>query len=86
MADRTSADIFGRIFELLAKNPTAENKRLAREIFQLSNKYDFDPYQMYGDEACLALDLARHGVDPTYPEGGVVVLFLGEPGFDSASS
>ena len=53
MADRTSAEIFGRIFNLLATDPSDQNQQLARQIMQISREYDFSPYQMYADEACL---------------------------------
>lgn len=86
MADRTSAEIFGRVFQLLANTPTADPKELARELIQISREYDFSPYQMYADEACMALDIARYGTHPHYPKDGVVLLFFGDPGFEEASS
>ena len=75
MADRTSAQIFGDIFELLAKNPDERNKRIAKKIFQLSCGYDFSPYQMYADDACLALGIAKRGIHPECPEDGEVILW-----------
>lgn len=85
MADRTSAEIFGRIFGLLAADPTAENKRLARQIFEISKDYDFTPNQMYADEASLILGLAREGVSQISPQDGLMLRFLGEDGFEEIS-
>jgi len=78
MADRTSAALFGKFFELLAKNPTDEHKEIAKEIFTETLGYDFSHYQMYADESLLALGLAKIGVDPEYPEDGEVLIY----GFD----
>jgi hypothetical protein len=75
MADRTAAAIFGMIFEKLAKNPTAENKELAKEIFGELGGYDFNEYQMYVDDALITLGLARRGLDPDYPEDGETILY-----------
>ena len=85
MADHTSAEIFGRILNLLAANPNGENRQLARKIMQLSRDYDFSPYQMYADEACLALDVARLGIHPKQPQDGIIWLYYGDPGFEEAS-
>jgi hypothetical protein len=53
MADRTSAEIFGKIFELLAENPTDEHKEMAAKIYPMAGNYDFAPYQMDADEALI---------------------------------
>ena len=82
MADRTSAELFGRIFGLLAKNPTEEHKEIAREIFGFSNEYDFSHYQMYAEEACQKLGLCQRGIDPDYPEEGECWLWYGDKGFN----
>jgi hypothetical protein len=75
MADRTSAGLFGKIFELLAKNPTDEHKAIAKEIFAETGEYDFSNYQMYADEPLIALGLAKKGIDPKYPEEGEVIIY-----------
>lgn len=59
MADRTSAEIFGRVFKHLAKNPTDENKAFAIELADWSNEYDFNAYQMDADEALRTLGVAH---------------------------
>lgn len=82
MADRTSAELFGTLFELLAENPTDEHKAIARRMFDLSGRYDFSEYQMEADEACVTLGLARRGIHAEYPEDGEVVLW---PGDDEAA-
>lgn len=75
MADRTSASLFGKIFDLLAKNPTEENKAIATEIYPMRNEYDFSDYQMYCDESLIKLGLAKMGINPEYPEDGEVVIY-----------
>ncbi len=75
MSDRTSASVFGKMFTLLAKNPTEEHKEMAKEIFKMTDEYDFGYYQMYVDEELMKLDLAKIGIDPDYPEDGEVVIY-----------
>lgn len=77
MADRTSAALFGKLFQLLARNPTEEHKEIAAEMFDLTGEYDFSNYQMYADEACEKLGLCRIPSDPEQS-----VLWRGDPGFD----
>ena len=60
MADRTSAGIFGQIFELLAEDPTEDHKALALRVYDMTRGYDFNDYQMNADEALETLGL----VDP----------------------
>ena len=57
MADRTSAEIFGRIFRLLAENNTDDHKELAKRVYDMSQEYDFMDYQMEADEVLVELDL-----------------------------
>lgn len=75
MADRTSAGLFGKIFELLAKNPTDEHKTIALEIWPMTQEYDFNKYQMDCDDALVALGLAYEGPDPNYPEDGNTIIY-----------
>ena len=75
MADRASASVFGKIFNLLAKEPTDDHKAIAKEIYQETGNFDFSDYQMYADEALIALGLAKIGIDPQYPEDGEVVIY-----------
>lgn len=75
MSDRTSAGIFGRIFNLLAKNPTEENKTIAKEIFDEKGEYDFSNYQMDADDALIVLGLARTEIDPNFPEDGEIIIY-----------
>lgn len=53
MADRTAAEIFGRIFELLAaaKNGDSDPELIARDVFEMTKAFDFSTYQMYADDA-----------------------------------
>lgn len=75
MADRTSAKIFGKVFNLLAQNPSEENKALAKTMFNEADNYDFSFYQMECDSSLITLGLAEMGVDPDYPEEGEVVIY-----------
>ena len=83
MADRTSAGLFGKIFQLLAVNPTDEHKQIASEIFDMTGEYDFSNYQMYAEEACHKLDLCRTIPDPEYPDA-IKVLWKGDDDFDKS--
>lgn len=72
MSDRTSAEIFGNVFVLvardttLAKNPKGRNS-LALQLWEMSKGYDFGPSQMDCDEALIGLGLAREsGSDVEY--------------------
>lgn len=75
MADRTSAGIFGKLFNLLAENPTDEHKGIAKQMFNEIGNYDFSEYQMYADESLIKLNLAHKGVDSKYPEDGEVIIY-----------
>ena len=59
MSDHTSAGIFGKVFRLLAENPTDDNKKLAHEIYNLTKKYDFSNCEMYATDECVLLGVAR---------------------------
>ena len=83
MADRTSAEIFGTIFEMLAENITDEQRLLALRIYKLSQRYDFTECQMDADDACLALGIARKGINPEYPEEVKVIQWPGDPGYET---
>ena len=85
MTDRTSAHTFAQIFRLLAEDPTDEHKRLAREIWKFSAECDFCGLDMRADDACLALGVARVGIDPDYPEDWQL-LWIGNNGFKEASN
>lgn len=58
MADGTSAQIFRFAFELFGKDPTTANRKLARQFWKESFKYDFSPERMAVDDALVALGLA----------------------------
>lgn len=79
MADRTSAALFGEIFELLAENPTDEHKAIAKKIMAKTGDYDFSNYQMDADEPLMKLGLAKKGVDPEYPQDGEIILYYPFP-------
>jgi hypothetical protein len=84
MADRTSAHLFGCIFEIIdehVKDPQ-DRKVLAERFWAMSRGYDFSEYQMESDEVLERLGLARKEVDPRYPEDGPVWTY--GPGSTSA--
>ena len=53
MADRTAAEIFGKVFSLLAENPTEENIKIARKLYDEREYYDFTDDQMDCDPKTL---------------------------------
>jgi hypothetical protein len=75
MADRTSAALFGKVFTVLASDPTPQHKQWARELWSQTLEYDFTPYQMDCDEALQVLGLAHKGIDPRYPEDGEGIMY-----------
>ncbi len=72
MADRSSAELFGMFFEMLAEDPTPEHRSMAHKIWPKTRQYDFSNDQMYCEEALEKLGLARKAVDPEYPNDGPV--------------
>jgi hypothetical protein len=74
MADRTSAALFGRMFEFLA-DPTADRQALANQLWRETGEYDFNAYQMYCDDALIKLGLAHKGTDPEDPDRGEFVIY-----------
>lgn len=67
MADRTSADLFGGIFVMLAEKATKRDKEYALKIWPMTWEYDFHECQMDCDEELEKLGLARPGEDEGYP-------------------
>jgi len=74
MSDASKADAFGQIFSMLGsrlydieatpsslvkEQALSEVKRMAREIYGISDQYDFHPYEMECDEDLLKLELCR---------------------------
>ena len=77
MADRTSADLFGEVFGILAEHVPAgpERDATALRLWTAQDDYDFSPNQMDADNALMELGLARRGVDPDWPNDGEVWLY-----------
>ena len=77
MADRSSAYLFARIFELINGHvhDVEARQKLALEFWRESRSYDFSPYQMSCDEILMKLGFARLGVDPDYPKDGETMLY-----------
>jgi hypothetical protein len=79
MSDRTSAEIFGEIFKLMAKleekDPRLSLGEEAKYFWNKARDYDFNDYQMCCDKALIALGLAKMGTHPDYPDDGEIVLY-----------
>ncbi len=69
---------------MLAEDPTEEHKVMAKRIYQMTKEYDFDSYQMGAGEPCVELGIARKGIDPRYPEVGMMILWPGDEGYEEA--
>lgn len=72
MADRTSADLFGYMFRMLAKSPSDEHKEMARGLWQMMRRFDFSPYQMCCNDSLIALGIAKRVSDPDRPDDSYV--------------
>jgi hypothetical protein len=61
MADRTAADIFGKVFDILAKtDPSIEICDAAEKIWDQMAHYDFQARQLNcDDDSLIALGLAK---------------------------
>jgi len=62
MADRTSAGVFGLIFEELAKGDI-DPKKLAKKLMKATREFDFNACQMECDKALLKLEVAKMSAD-----------------------
>lgn len=82
MADRNSADIFGRIFRKLASEPndTVNKRKFALWLWENCSEFDFTPEQLESYDALCSLGLARVGIDLDYPEDGEITLYGPEEG------
>ena len=74
MADRSSAGLFATLFDALAKGEPLNPDSL----WEMTESYDFDPYQMYCDDALTKLGLMRRCTNKECPDrepeyGGVHV-------------
>ncbi len=65
MSDSTSAEIFGMLFEELAKG--TKPKDLAKKMWAEMGQYDFDPYDMDCQDALIALGLCEETDDEDDP-------------------
>jgi hypothetical protein len=75
MADRTSAEIFGDLFEQLAKIDDDTARVIARWAMGRTQHYDFTTDQMGADDALLKLGLAKMGKNEYDEEA---ILYAGE--------
>lgn len=69
MSDRTSAEIFGNIFEFLAKLKKNDQvsmndiDEMAQWLYKQSKQYDFSDDQMYADDALKIFGLYKEPKD-----------------------
>jgi len=75
VADRTSAGIFGDIFRMLADDAPLDRDSFARQIWEMSQGYDFHSCQMDADDELVKLGLARRMVNPEHPDDGEVIVY-----------
>ena len=61
MIDEKPAVAMGKVFKILAKNRTDENKALAKEIFEMCPNHGFNVRQMDADDALIDLGVAFIG-------------------------
>lgn len=66
MSDKSGASLFSNVFQHLAEIPDERNKNFAKYLWSQMGDYDFDNYQLYCDEALIALDLAEEIDNPEY--------------------
>lgn len=59
MADRSSAEIFGMVLDILAEDPTDDHKAIAKRVFEQTRHYDFTVGQMECDNSLKKLGLKR---------------------------
>lgn len=78
MSDRTSAGLFASLFEECAKHGEA-GRTIAHAMWPKRRDYDFNDYQMYCDDALMALGLAKRGPSPDDPSSETQ-LFLQSDG------
>lgn len=79
MADRTSAYIFSRVFDLIDEHvPEPKRREVALEFWRESQNYDFSNSQMECDDVLIRLGLARKGIDPRWPNDGEVTIYCGD--------
>ncbi len=64
MADRTSAGLFGSIFDALASGEQLD----PQSVWDMTGGYDFNPYQMGCDDALEKLDLLRQCTNEDCPD------------------
>lgn len=77
MADRTSAALFGSIFDHLAEGkPSKKDRDFALWLWTQTGDYDFSEYQMDCDESLVKLGLA----EKTKDEAGYETMLYGPEG------
>ncbi len=76
MSDRTAAEVFRYAFETcgLIEDPAKQTAQ-ARHLWAAGGRFDFSWNQMECDDVLIRLGLAHKGVDPRYPEDGVITIY-----------
>lgn len=79
MADRSSAWIYGRVFEMIVRAVEPKRQKAeARRAWKDMQEFDFAPDDMHAEKALLKLGLAKKKVDPQFPEDGPMIVYYGE--------
>jgi len=77
VSDRAAAEIFGTVFEALARDDF-DQVLFAKELMQMTFNYDFNSYQLCCDQALLKLGLAKRTTDA---DGEPMLLYYGDKGY-----
>lgn len=74
MSDHASAELFGFIFNELAK-PDCDPTKLAKKLWKRHFDYDYCDDEMQADKALIKFGFAKKAVDPEYPDEGEVTMY-----------
>lgn len=72
MADRSGAEIFGTVFQIISGDLGLSREELAARVWREIKNYDFTEDQMGVDDALVELDLAKREPDPDDPDYTVI--------------
>jgi hypothetical protein len=82
MADRTSAELFGNIFEYIAGHTKMDVEDFIVWLWKQQHNYDFSPYQMGCDDALLELGLAKYIKEDDFN----IIIFKGDERWDEQNT
>jgi hypothetical protein len=82
MADRTSAGLFGNIFEYIVGHTEMDVEDFIKWLWKQQENYDFSPYQMGCDDALLELGLAKYIKKDDFD----IIIFKGDERWDEQNT